>query len=217
MALTYPLSLTAFANQLPFLSSRWELRRSDEFSGLGTGEILAANLGPALWMASVTLKPLRLPAANSILALLEALEGSLRAFYLFNHQQAYPQSDPGGVLVASTSPVIHTLGGDNKSLRISGLPSSFVMTRGDMLSFDYGSPARRAFHRVMETVTASSGLTPSFEVRPHIRPGAATSTAVSLSRPAAKMILMPGTFNPGEQTGHMVNGISFQAIQTLAT
>ena len=87
-----------------------------------------------------------------------------------------------------------------------------------MLSFTYGSgPTRYALHRIVsDTVVANgSGVTPLFEVVPHIRPGAATSTAVELIRPYCKAIIIPGSVQAGTARKSKVRGLSFEIIQTL--
>lgn len=68
-------------------------------------------------------------------------------------------------------------------------------------------------HQVMEAAVAVAGLTPLFEVRPHIWPGVATGAAVSISRPACIMAIVPGSIS---STADMATGrgvVSFQAIE----
>lgn len=121
--------------------------------------------------------------------------------------------------MGSATPVIATLGANNKSLTVSGLLAGYILSAGGMFHFDYGSsPVRRALHRIVETVTANgSGVTPAFEVRPHFRPGATTGLAIQFINPSAKVKLIPGSFEPGTgQAGtRRTEGMSFQVQQTL--
>lgn len=215
MALVYPLSLSAFADNLDIQSVNWRLERYDELSGLGTGEVLSAQLAPPRIVGDVKLAPMYHNAASQVQALIESLDGAISSFYLYAPQQKYPQSDPDGAILGASTVAIHTIGGDNKSLRLAGLPAGFVLTLGDYLSFDYGSnPTRRAFHRVVETVVADgAGLSPLFEIHPHLRPGAVTGLIVALKKPAAKVFIVPGSFNPGTASGLVTDGMSFQVMQ----
>lgn len=218
-----PLSIEAFADKLRIQSVKWHLQRYDELSGLGSGQIIAAQLSPPKWMADVSMAAsvsTDIDHALGIQALVESLDGSLRAFYLYAPQSAFPQADPTGSILGSSSPTLHTIGADNRSIRIGGLPSGYTITAGDMLAFDYGSnPTRRALHRVVETATASGGVTPLFEIAPPLRAGASTGAAIHLRKPAAKMVMVPGSFDPGTSEGasriSITTGMSFQAMQTL--
>lgn len=216
MALADPLPLNVFADRLPVETVKWRLRRSDELSGLGGGQILASELAPPLWAGEVSLGAVYHDAAAQLQALVETLDGSLRSFYLYAPQLPYPQADPTGALLGAATPTIHTLDANNKAMRLTGLPAGYELTHGDFLAFDYGTPPRRAFHRIVEDATAGgTGITPLFEVRPHLRTGVATGLAVTLMKPAAKVFIMPDSFDPGEARGMVTTGMSFQVMQRL--
>lgn len=215
MALVFPLSLEAFADKLRMVSAPFILEEQQELSGLGGGEILAAGLAPDRWTTPVTLKPMIHTQAREIQALIESLRGALQTFYLYSPTNCYPAFDPGGIILGSASPVVHTIGSNNKSLRINGLPSGYRLSAGDLLAFDYGvNPTRRALHRVVEAVVASgAGLTPAFEIVPPLRPGLVTGAAVALKKPAAKMVRVPKSLSVSH--AGRFSTISFQAIQTF--
>lgn len=215
MALTFPLSLSAFADKLKIQTVNWRLERYDELSGLGSGEILSAQLAPPRIVGDVEMVPMYHAAASQVQALIESLDGAINSFYLYAPQKKYPQYDPTGSILGAASVTINTVGSNNKSLRLQGLPSGYVLTVGDYLAFDYGTnPVRRAFHRIVETVTTpGTGISPVFEIRPHLRPGVATGIAVTLIKPAAKVIIVPGSFNAGTAMGPMTDGMSFQVMQ----
>lgn len=217
MVFANPLPAADLADLLGIESANWRLGDQQEYSAVGNGEIIAADLGVRYWVADCTTKPYRHTEARGIQARFEALNGSLNSFYLYDPQGCYPAADPGGLILGTSAPVIHTVAGSNKELRVSGLPADYVITIGDLLAFDYGSPERRALHRVLATVTAdSAGLTPLFEVRPHIRPGTVAGDVVLLSKPAAKVKIIPGTFSP-EMASTTTKRFRFTARQTLAS
>lgn len=379
MALTYPLSLAQFADKLNIDKVTWRLKEQQQITGLGSGEILAADMAPARVEAQVDLNPMYHEDAAAVQALVEALDGSIGTFYLHSPQKAYPAAYPNGdfwpgesfanrlinpgfetgVLtpwvpstgvtayntgahsgtycmlldkgaagagagtqreawqlvdgieagkqynlgawlvgaapaaaganlriqwrnaangIITTSNIvtnaaypttwqymsgsavapalatraliyvvfsvggaaqhllvddvsftryetfnganaqIASLSGNNKEMSLSALPFGYKLSGGDLLSFDYGTnPVRRALHRVILPVTASgSGVSPTFEVRPYIRPGATVGLSVTLVKAAAKVRMIPDSFNPGTNDADgITRGMSFQVRQTL--
>lgn len=217
MTLIFPLATSVFADRLRIQSVKWRLERYDELSGLGSGEPLSAQLAPPRWVGDVKLTSMTHAKAAQVQALIESLDGAANEFFLYSPQSPYPQSDPEGLILGSSTVTIHSLGANNKSLRLTGLPAGYTLTLGDMFSFSYGSnPVRQALHRIVETDFASgAGLTSMFEVRPHFRPGVATAIEVALKKPVAKVIIVPGTFDAGEISAAtaLTEGMSFQVMQ----
>lgn len=211
MALTFPLAIEAFAEKLPIVSAPFVMEEQQQLSGLGSGDVLAAQLAPSRWTVEVTLASMRHTSARGIQSLIESLNGPMQSFYLYCPTNCYPAADPGGVILGSASAAIHTIGANNRSLRLSGLPSGYVITFGDALAFDYAG-GRRAWHRIAETVTAdAAGVTPLFDVSHHLRPGAVAGLAVNLKKPAAKMFRSPELLSVSHTASHST--ISFKAIQ----
>lgn len=212
MALPDILPLNTFADRLKIRSVVWQLQRFDEISGLAGGDILAAQLMQPKWSGTVTLAPMYHAEAAQVQALVESLDGPMRAFYLYAPQMPNPQAYDGHDLSGVT---IGSVGSNNRAMTLAGLPEGFTVTVGDSLAFDYGSnPTRRAFHRILETRTATAlGNTSLFEVRPHFRPGVQAGLAVTLIKPAAKVFIMPGSFNPGTAEGVVTSGMSFEVMQ----
>lgn len=213
MALTFPLSPAAFADRLRIASAPFVLQEYQQLSGLGTGDVLAAQLAPSRWSTSVTLVPERHTVARQIQALIESLNGPMQSFYLYCPTNCYPAADPGGTLLGGNTVTIHAVGENNRSLQLDGLPAGYKITAGDALSFDYGSdPVRRAYHRAAETVVADgSGVSPLFDLSHHLAAGVTTGLAVALKKPAAKMFRMPGPLSVSHTATHST--ISFEAMQ----
>ncbi|HWJ88509.1 MAG TPA: hypothetical protein VNS12_10595 [Pelagibacterium sp.] len=199
-------------------SPNWQLMRNDQTSGLGSGQPLSAELASPLWTLPVQLVSMGNDEADHILAMLEMLCHPGRKFYFSNPKREYPAADPSGATLGAATPTLHTIAANNRQLRITGLPNGYRLTVGDMLAFDYGPSGqkRRALHRVTETVSAlSSGVTPTFEVFPHIRAGALVGDPVFLAKPAILASVMPGSFNPGTADTVNTHGVAFDIIQRL--
>jgi hypothetical protein len=209
MSISFPrttiLSATDFADQTFQLMSRQELSRQV------SGRTIGKDLGPALWMATYTTKPMQNDDALAYEAALDSLDGVVQTFEAYDLRRPYPRSDPTGATY--NNGVLASVNANNKALALSGLVAGQVVSVGDYLSFTYGSS--RALHRVAEGVTANgSGVTAQFEVRPHIRSGYSVSAAVTLKTPRGVFMLVPGSMSV-KANGGMYSVVSFQAVQAL--
>jgi hypothetical protein len=193
------------------------LRPRQEMSGTAGGDLLAKDLGPALWDAKLRSGEIDNDIANQIEALVDGLDGSLGTFYVWNPKAQGPASDPSGAILGASTVKIKALDDDDATvLQLKGLPAAYVLTRGDMLSFDWGSRPSRALHRIVSaSVTADvSGNTGDIVVRPPIRPGAEVDDVVTLIRSAAEMRLVPGSFD-APSAGPTTSTISLEAVQVI--
>jgi hypothetical protein len=216
MALSFPLSFAAFMALIGLEDGMFSLSRNDQVSGLPNAP-LNAELASPLWRFDGTTGPIPNDDAESIAALFEMLEAPGRDFYIANPRKIGPRMDKSGAVLGSASPTIHTLASSNRELRITGLPSGYVLSRGDMIAFDYGPSGqkRRAIHRLAGDATASSGgLTPLVELSTFIRAGAAVGDPVYLAPATMRAKLIPGTYKP-QQSGPLHQRFTFSAIQKL--
>ncbi|UJW87952.1 hypothetical protein [Devosia sp. SL43] len=211
-----PYAVEDFADLLKLRAAPFIPMPMENVSELGSGEFLTADMGPTLYQAACETAPMPNAEAHGLMALIQALGGSKECFYLPDYMRLYPAADPDGSILAASAPTIHTIGGDRRTMRITGLPAGYVITRGDYIAVDYGSPSRRALIKAAETVTASgAGLTPSFAVSYPIGPGVTTTLAVILKKPAAKVKMVPGTLSISPVD--ILNAvISFTARQTTS-
>lgn len=184
-----------------------------EYSGVATGAVIAARLAPARWGAKVDLAPMVHTKARALQAKIEALDGPMGSFFFCSPANCYPASDPGGVMLGGSAPKVAAIGADNKSISLLGLPPTYKITTGDMLDFTYGSnPQRRYLGRAIgAAISSSSGVTPLFEVRPHLPAGLTVGVAVNLKKPAAKVFIVPGSL----QVSHSgrFSQMSFEVMQ----
>jgi hypothetical protein len=215
VTLSLPLALADLADLLPVAAVAWNEARQDAVSALGSGEWLTHELGPPLHEAEVRTARMPHARAEQLRARLRALDGGAH-FYLSNPTMLFPQADPGGAILSSASVVIASIHANRKALTLSGLPAGYVITMGDHMHIDYGTPSRRALLQAAEGATANgSGVTPEFEVRPHLRPGTTTGLAITLKKPAAKVKIVPGSVRI-ETVTTLLSQLRFAARQTLA-
>lgn len=215
MAYTYPLSLASLADLFQIEEVVWDVQRNDELSGTGDARVWQAELADPLWRGDVKLIPAYHDQVKQIAARIRKLYGAQESFLLYDPLSQYPQADPDGSLLGSSTVIVASVGENNKSLSLSGLPAGYVLTIGDKAQIAYGSdPVRNFFFEVSETVTADGeGATAEFEIFPHVPPGVAADDEVVLIKPACRGFIMPGTFNPGTARGMITTGAGFTFME----
>lgn len=216
MALTFPYALATFADVIRMSSVKVRLVADQQISGMGGGKIIVADMSPKYYEFDVTLINMENALARRVQALVEALDESMNDFYLYDPRAMYPLSDPTGSILGAAAVKINSLNVNNKELTLNALTSTYVLSVGDFLHFDFGSPAHRAFHRIVGGGgAATGGVSPSLEVRPFIQPGAVVGASVTLIKPSARVKMIPGSFDPGTVRQMVTAGMSFKARQVL--
>lgn len=216
MALSYPLSYAQFLGALRVEEVTFRLSHPQEHTRLGDGTVISASLGASLWTGTIRLAQANHPRHAQMEALIGLMDQPGATFLCHDPRYVGPASDPSGSILGSRTVMIHSVASNMRELRLTGLPSGYMLSAGDMLGFQYGSnPVRYALHRIVIGGTASStGLTPLMELVPNLRPGAVAGLTVSLIRPACKARLMPEpSYGAGRQA--LSRGASFDFIQTL--
>jgi hypothetical protein len=206
---------TDIMDVLPISDVSFMLNWQQEMSQQSGGSPRTADVGEELWLAKIGCNALTKQEARIAEAMLDGLRGAIDTFYVWNARAPYPFADLTGAVLGASAVTIYALGGDNKSLRLAGLPVGYVLSIGDYLSFDTGNApnVRRCLHRLTSGGTADgAGRTGFMSVTPHIRAGAANGLAVSLKKPAAEMFVLPGTLAAQSLKGSL-GTLSFQALQ----
>lgn len=216
MTLSYPLDILA---DFPGWTPTFELMSRDELSRTAGGVTIPKNLGSPLWRASYVTRSLAPNLLDEWRARLDTLENGLKTFRGYPLSRCYPIAYPGGSwptggAFSGETATVHTVGSGNRSLRVDLLPAGFELRVGDLFQVKRGSTDRRDLYRVMEPATADgSGVTPEFEVRPHLWPGVAVDDVVSVKRPWCVMAVVPGSIS---STADPVTGrgtVSFEAME----
>ncbi len=215
MTLTMPLDLAAFFEVICPISTTFVLGEAALSNETGGGEVIRSDYGTRLWGGTVTLSPDRPILIDDVMSLVRVLQDSRASFLI------YPRHRPKAramATVATPTGQINSLPSDNRLITLKALTAGFVITRGDWLSFLYGSsPVRYALHQAVESLTANgSGVTGQFEVIPPIRPGAAVDANVRLNKPWCKAVMVPGSLQVPELPKRgFTSGVTFAWRQTL--
>jgi hypothetical protein len=217
MAVTYPLDILA---DFPGWSTAFDLAWRQEQSRTAGGTTYVKDLGNALWRATYTSRVMRPNELDKWRAKLDGLENGLQQFKGYSLSRCYPIAYPNGAWPTGSSfdgvsATIYDVDDDNKTIRVDGLPAGFALGVGDMLQIKHGAdPVRYDLHRVQEAAIADSGgITPAFEVRPHLWPGVAVDDVVSVKSPWCLMAIVPDSIQSDADLQTGSGTITFQAFE----
>lgn len=199
MAITYPLDILA---DFPGWSTEFNLQFRQEFSRTAGGVTLAKDMGTPLWRATYQSRPMRPNELDNWRAKLNALEGSVQRFMGRPLSRCYPIAYPNGQGLGSVDAVkIATIGANNKSVTLSGLPAGYMASVGDYMQIG---------QQLYQIVSMDSG----FEVRPHLAPGTAVGNVVALVKPTVPMIILPNTLTTTANAATGRGAVTFQAVES---
>lgn len=216
MAVTFPVSVADFFGKLHVAALALEPTDAVQVSRTRGGEVLSADVGAVLWRGSARLTPEYYDDMDGLRALLMLIRRPGGSFMVSPPYRRGPIADPNGAILGASTPQIHSLEGNNRELRIKGLPPGYVLSAGDYLSFEYGTnPLRYAFHQIVTGAAADgSGVTGQLEVFPVLRPGVVLDTPVKLVAPEFRAVIEE-TPEYGRMADLATNEVSFSFIQTL--
>jgi hypothetical protein len=172
----------------------------------------AKDFGTPLWRGTWQTRVLEPNELDMWRARLDALSGILVPFRGVHLARCYPILYPNGSWPtgASFSGACSVASASGQSLALSGLPTGYTVSQGDMIGVTTTDNAW--LFRALATVTAPAGTTPSFKVVPPIPAGLAAGQAASVKRPWCPMTLVPGA----PDDGGVIDGtgtISFTATE----
>lgn len=218
MTITFPREIPS---ELKIVGMSFMLEPTIELAPLRSGKIISKDLGPSLWKAKYESPPLDETSFGIVRAWYASLL-STNEFYGYDFLREFPLAYVNGWDVSPFDGTCRLAGVPSASrITLTDLPVGFILTVGDFIAFDYGptsSPTvdeSRALHIVTEGGVASGSPSDvTLSVSPHIRDDWQVGETVHLFRAAAKMVILPGTYQETIDVERM-GKISFEAIQTL--
>jgi hypothetical protein len=216
MALTFPLSLAAFLDQIPQVSVTMTLGDAILVNQTGGGEILRSAHGTRLWRGRITGRGHPYIDLDQITSRIELMLTAGASFLVTQSSRNGPIEDPDGTILGAATPQITTFSGNNRDVTLGGLPAGYILRIGDLLSFTYLSgPTRYALHRLVTQGTANGSGVASVELMPPVRPGYSAPASITLIRPVCKAVIVPGSYQPPEISRDRRAMFSFDWQQTL--
>lgn len=212
-------TVAQFMDILPVEKVEWDAIRFDEFDAQGSGHDLISELAAPKWMANLVMRSATNAEARQVAALARKRFGSQLAFMIYDPSNPYPAADPKGAIIqAGTFNVqVASIGSDNQSMGLKGLPANYPITIGDKGQISFGGGLYNFFFEFSETRSANgSGNLAVTQIYPHIPPGIAVNAVVNLIKPACKMTFAPNTgFAPGQSSGNRTGGMRISAIERI--
>ena len=217
MTVSFPLSLSEFWDQLPIAALTMDCAPQLESSGTAAGQQLVRELAPALWRGTVTLGKLTPDEAADAAGLIDLVRQPGASFLACDLTRPYPAYDPDGSVLDGATVLIQSIGASRRDLSLSGLPPYYQLRRGDLVGVSWGaSPVRYGMHRVAVPSNAdANGFTGMIEVAPALPAGVVMASPAVLARPFFKAMVTPNSVRPGARRSGLVEGASFDFIQTV--
>lgn len=211
MTISFPRDILA---SFPGWSTDFDLSYRQEQSRTAGGRTIVKDLGTPLWYATYQSRAMRANELDRWKAILNSLDGGVQTFKGYPLSRVYPiaypsGSWPTGEAFDGNTAALNTIGSNNKSITVKALPAGFQLRVGD-----YVRIGTAKLYQVMEDALVSGeGITPTFEVRPHLAPGTAVDDAVSVYRPYCLMTIVPGSISGASDPRTGRGAISFQAME----
>lgn len=214
MAVEFPLQLWTFSNRLRVEGLTLHCPTPKSTAQTQGGDYLQARLGASLWQGECRLAFEQLQNTRGMRALIDLLLDENASFIFSPKDYFGPAADPLGTALGSAAVRIAGVAANNRDVTLAGLPSGYVLSGDDLMSWRYGAnPVRFAFHRVVVTAAPASGGQATVEVWPRVQPGWTTSTDVVLIQPRFKAIMQSREAGGSARIFH--SGMSFNYIQSL--
>lgn len=214
MTLTYPVAAADFFDLARILEVDCHLGEAMEYSVDGGGGVTTSQRGERLWRGQVALTTSAGRDQAKVQAYLAALRGPGASFMIGDPGRAYPASDPDGTTLGAAAVTVDARV-DAWQVRLTGAPSSYILSTGDHLSIQFAS-GRYSYHEIVSG-DAFVGTPPKATVRvvPDLPVNVTQGDAVALVRPALKARYVPNSFSAAPLRPADLRGPqSFAWIQT---
>ncbi|MDQ0996871.1 hypothetical protein QFZ34_002053 [Phyllobacterium ifriqiyense] len=214
MAIAFPYDVL---EGFPGWSTDFQLLWRQEQSRTAGGQTLVKDLGSPLWSTTYLTRTLRPNELDAWRARLDVLENGLNQFVGRPLSRCYPIAYPRPVFdslfPAFGAAAINSINANRKAISLKNLPANYKLSVGDMITI--GSGTTFNLHRVMEAATANgSGVTPQFEIRPHLWPLTAENNLAAIHNPFCLMTIVPGSISSTADLSTGRGVISFQAVES---
>jgi len=215
VSISYPISLADLFGSLAIVSAVMAPR--DPRVGLQTrgGGGNDMNVGHALFEGQVTVRPYYTQENREVETRVNLLKDAGATFLVTDGRQVGPALDPDGSILGASSVTLTSIDAGKRMIDLSGLPSGYDLSIGDLLSFQFGS-GQYSLHQVARAATATGGGSISdLDIFPRVPQAAVSGVSVDLTNPTCKARMIPGGMTPATHLLVVSGGISFSWEQVL--
>lgn len=199
-----------------FATADFTLYRQTATARMEGGGYSVAEIGDPFWKAKLTTIPLE---HENMSAWRAWASGGIKPFYCHDPSRAYPIAY-GKAVLNMTKAGGGAFNGEAElaswtatTLTLSGLPASYEVRAGDLMSFSWGNYP--ALHMATAAVTASESGVVTVTVEPAVRlePAPVAGAVVSLVKARCAMMLAPDSFSA--TVSAEPSPVSFEAVQVI--
>ncbi|QIG67370.1 hypothetical protein EVB39_041 [Rhizobium phage RHph_TM3_3_9] len=190
-------------------------QRNDEVEGIGSGQIITAELATPLWSVEIETPVSLFDQGRRVRAVLNDLNRPGQKFDVYDPIAQYPRSDPDGSILGTSTVQIDTVGTDG-TITLKGLPAGYQISAGDFMQIDFAG--RRGFFEASQDATASSGgVTGAFRVFPTISAATPVNTTVILKQPKIQCQMIPSEleYATADSSTWKMTGFRMRVIQKI--
>lgn len=217
MAYASPVATSLFADLLTAQDGDFNIERFDEFSSMGTGHDIVANLANPRWSCHFEMRDTYVNIARRLSAVARWL-GSNQTFQIYDLVRPYPILDPDGLIMtaAAVIPLVNTVSAGRDLISFKIMPASYSLSPGDKFTITVASTGRVYYGEISELRGSNAlGVTSYASIFPRVPIGTAVDDVVNFLKPLCKMRMKPNGWNAGTSRGDKTRGISLDAIEAL--
>lgn len=203
--ITYPLALPTHTGirNIELRSVNAIAYERSPFTFAGQAQASAGQM----WMADVTLPPMKTADAEQWLAFLISLRGQLGTFLLGDPLRTQPRGVAGSFL---GTPIITSQTGGSINVTGASLSKTNWLLAGDYIQIGTGSSA--TLHKVLQDATTDASGQTTLEIWPHLRGTRSGSIIVSDTKGLFRLASNETSWSINEAA---IYGISFSAMEAV--
>lgn len=184
---------------------RLKLQRNEEVEGIGTGQIIRAEITDPLWSVEINTTISEFNTGRRIRAVLNDIDRTQSFFYVSDPIAQYAANDPSGTLLTAV-----TLGARSGGLTsFAGQPGGYVFQPGD--AFHVISAGRHYYFEIAQAGTSALRTTPT------VPASIPNGTACVFIRPQIRVQMVPTELQHGAADSSMwkMTPSQIRAVQKL--
>ncbi len=180
-------------------------QRNEEVEGIGSGQIIRAELTDPLWNVEISTTINEFNPGRRIRAILNDMDRPQSYFRVYDPISRYAANDPTGTLLTSVT----LLGRSGNQVSFDGQPGGFVWTPGDTFHVVFGGR-----HYYFEISTSGTGMV---RTTPTVPSFITLGTACVFIEPQIRCQLVPGELQHGlaDSSTWKMTATQIKAIQKL--
>ena len=209
MAVSFPLSLSAFLQSLNVQSSTFDLSGNVRTSRAAGGTVFRSSIGVRLWRGSLSMTGNYHEVQDAAKALVSLARRPDASFLVTDTTRPGPKYDRDGSILGAAAVTVGSVNANRQDITFSGLPVGYELAVGDLVQITYTSG------RIYLGEVVVGGDAGSATLEPHIPVGVSAGNVVTLHNPACLAIYDDGSYQPPVRSAVRDGEFSFSWVQKI--